>query len=64
MSLLSLEPGLVVRRGSRTLEMIRLLEDNKIQFEDQLTRSVTTFALAKFHSMLQAGQLTRVFDFP
>ncbi|MCR6480690.1 transposase [Variovorax sp. ZS18.2.2] len=42
------------------MELIRLLEGNKIQFEDQLTRSVTTFALAKFHSMLQAGQLTPV----
>lgn len=60
MSLLSLEPGLVVRRGSRTLEMVRLLEGNKIQFEDQLTRSVTTFTLAIFHSMLHAGQLTPV----
>lgn len=60
MSLLSLEPGLVVRRGGRTLELIRVLECNKIQFEDQLTRLVTTFTLANFHSMLQVGQLTPV----
>jgi hypothetical protein len=42
------------------MELVRLLEGNKLQFEDQLTRLVTTFTLTNFHSMLQAGHLIPV----
>ncbi|WP_084679588.1 Mu transposase C-terminal domain-containing protein [Curvibacter lanceolatus] len=60
MALISLETGLVVRRGARTLEFVRLLEGNKVQFEDQLTRQVQTFTLARFYQGIVAKQLIPV----
>jgi putative transposase len=60
MPLISLEAGLVVRRGSRTLEFVRLLDGNKVQFQDQRTHHVQTLRLSQFYSALQTGQLTAV----
>ncbi|MDP9967525.1 putative transposase [Variovorax paradoxus] len=60
MPLISLETGLVVRRGSRTLEFVRLLEGNKVQFQDQRTHHVQTLTLSRFYSALQTGQLAAV----
>jgi len=60
MPLISLEAGLVVRRGSCTLEFVRLLDGNKVQFEDPRTRHVQTLTLSRFYSALQTGQLAAV----
>lgn len=60
MPLISLEAGLVVRRGSRTLEFVRLLDGNKVQFQDQSTHHVQTLTLSRFYSALQTGQLAAV----
>jgi len=58
MPLISLETGLVVRRGARTLEFVRLLDNGaKVQFEDQLTRHVTTMQLSRFYAGVLAKQL-------
>ena len=60
MPLISLEAGLVVRRGNRTLEFVRLLDGNKVQFQDQRTHHVQTLKLSSFYSGLQTGQLAAV----
>lgn len=61
MPLISLETGLVVRRGARTLEFVRLLDNGKkVQFEDQLTRHVTTMTLSRFYAGVLAKQLLPV----
>ncbi len=60
MPLISLEPGLVVRRGARTLEFVRLLAGNKVQFEDQITRQVQTMHLSRFYSGVLCKQLVPV----
>lgn len=61
MPLISLEAGLVVRRGARTLEFVRLLNNGtKVQFEDQLTRQVQTMRLSRFYQGVLAQQLLPV----
>lgn len=60
MPLISLETGLVVRRGARTLEFMRLLPGNKVQFQDQLTQQVQTFHLARFYAGVLAKQFVPV----
>lgn len=60
MPLFSLEAGLVVRRGAQLLEFRRLLDGNKVQFEDQLTRQVQTMPLSRFFSAVQARQIVPV----
>jgi putative transposase len=60
MPLISLEPGLVVRRGARTLEFVRLLPGNKVQFEDQITRQVQTMHLSRFYSGVLCKQLVPI----
>lgn len=61
MPLISLETGLVVRRGARTLEFVRLLDNGtKVQFEDQQTRHVTTMHLSRFYAGMLAKQLLPV----
>lgn len=60
MALISLEVGLVLRRGARLLEFMRMLPDGKIQFEDQLTRQATTMTLSRFYAALQSKQLIPV----
>lgn len=60
MPLFSLEVGLVVRRGAQLLEFRRLLDGNKVQFEDQLTRHVQTMPLSRFFAAVQARQMVPV----
>ncbi|MDP3272549.1 DDE-type integrase/transposase/recombinase, partial [Limnobacter sp.] len=60
MPLLTLELGLVVRRGARTLELVRLFADNKLQLEDQQTGQLQNMQISKFHSMLLSKQLVPV----
>ena len=50
-----------MRRGARTLEFVRLLDnDTKVQFEDQLTRQVHTMRLSRFYAGVLAKQLLPV----
>lgn len=60
MPIFSLETGLVVRRGARTLEFLRMLDGGKVQFEDQLTRHVQTMKLARFYADVLDGKLLPV----
>lgn len=56
----SLEIGLVVRRGSQLLEFLRLLDGNKIQFEDQRTRHVSVMKLSAFYAELMSKKIQPV----
>nr|MDP2190889.1 DDE-type integrase/transposase/recombinase [Rhodoferax sp.] len=60
MPLFSLEHGLVVRRGAQLLEFRRLLDDNKVQFEDQKTRHVQSMPLSRFYAAVLAKQIVPV----
>lgn len=56
----SLEVGLVVRRGSQQLEFLRLLDGNKIQFEDQRTRMVQVMKLSRFYADVMSKKIQPV----
>lgn len=60
MPLLSLESGLVLRRGAKTIEFVRILDRTRVQFEDQLTKQVQTWTFSRLHQALQAKQLMPV----
>ena len=60
MPIISLEAGLVLRSGARTLEFLRILEGNKVQFEDQRTKAVQTINMSRLFAALHAGQLLPV----
>lgn len=60
MPLVSLESGLVVRHGARTLEFRAMIPGGKIQFEDQRTRLIQTFTLPRFYADMQNGNLVPV----
>lgn len=57
MPLVTLETGLVVRRGARTLEFLNLIPGGKVQFQDQRTRLVQTYTLPRFYADMQNGNL-------
>ena len=50
----------MLRRGTRTLEFVRILAGNRVQFEDQQTKEVQTMHLSKFYSGVLAKQLIPV----
>lgn len=60
MPLFSLGNGLVVRRGKQLLEFRSLLDGNKVQFEDQITRHIQTMPLTRFFSAVEAKQIVPV----
>lgn len=60
MPLISLEAGLVLRRGARTIEFVRILDRSRVQFEDQLTKQVQTWTFSRLHQALQTKQLVPV----
>lgn len=53
----SLEVGLVVRRGRQQLEFISLLQDNKIQFQDQKTKLFSVMKLSVFYKEVMAKKI-------
>jgi putative transposase len=57
MSVYSLTVGLVVRRGDRTLEFERRLEDGTIVFTDQLDRAPERFAIGALTRQIADGRL-------
>lgn len=60
MPLISLETGLVVRRGARTLEFVEIIPGNKVQFRDVQTRQVQTMHLSRFAQAMLAKQIVPV----
>jgi putative transposase len=57
MSVYSLSVGLVVRRGSRTLEFDRRLEDGTVVFIDQADRSPARYAIGALAREIADGKL-------
>ncbi len=57
MPLFSLEVGLVVRRGTQQLEFLRMLNGNKVQFEDQRTRHVQVIKLSVFYAEIESKKI-------
>lgn len=49
--------GLTLRRGSQTLEFVRQLENNQVQFEDAITRRSYTWEIAKVVKEILDGDL-------
>src|SRR4051812_43156688 len=57
MSVYSLSTGLVVKRGDRTLEFERRLEDGTVVFIDQLDRAPVRFAIGSLTRQISDGDL-------
>ena len=57
MSVYSLSTGLVVKRGDRTLEFERRLEDGTLVFTDQLDRAPVRFAIGALTRQISEGSL-------
>lgn len=57
MSIYSLSTGLVVKRGDRTLEFERRLEDGTVVFTDQLDRAPERFAIGTLTRLISEGNL-------
>lgn len=60
MSKFAFKVGLTLRNGLQTLEFVRLLDKNEVQFEDPITRRVYVWEISKVTSEILAGKLALV----
>lgn len=58
MKIFAFQIGLTLRRGTQTLEFVRKIDQNRVQFEDPITRQNYTWDIAKVTSLIFSRKLT------